>query len=300
MKENRMIIGRGEKIFLVLNNILMFGLVIITAYPFLYVVFAAFSNPAEFVKTVGLLYKPAGFSLLAFDVVLNMENMWIGLRNTLFYVIVGTIFNMTLTIMGAYPLSKKNLKLKRPIMLLLIFTMYFGGGMIPTYLLVDKLGLTNTIWAGIIPSMLSVYNMIVLRTAFSSLPESLYDAAAIDGASQLGTLLKIALPLSKGTLATLVLFNAVGKWNDWFFALTYLQKRRDLYPLQMFLRELLIQQTELDSAVKVEVGMDAEYYLLKETIKYAAIVVTTVPILLVYPFLQKYFVKGVLIGSVKE
>ena len=164
----------------------------------------------------------------------------------------------------------------------------------------QKLGLTNTIWAMIIPGMLSVYNMIVLRTSFESVPESLYESAALDGANHFTMLTKITLPLSKAALATITLFYAVGKWGEWYNALVYLQKRRDLYPLQMFLRELLVKQEDMDALLSSSVGVAADSVLLQEIIKYATIIVTTVPILLVYPFLQKYFVKGVLVGSVKE
>lgn len=297
---NRIIIGRGEKIFLVINNIFMIFLIFITLYPLLYVLFASLSDPVELGKHVGLLLKPAGFSLRGYAAVLESENIWLGFRNTIFYVIVGTTFSMVMTILGAYPLSRKQFMFKKPIILFIMFTMFFGGGMVPTFLVVQKLGLTNTMWAMIVPGMLSVYNMIVLRTSFESVPESLYESAALDGASHWKMLTKITLPLSKAALATIALFYAVGKWGEWYSALVYLQKRRDLYPLQMFLRELLVRQEDMDALMSTSMGADADAYLLKEVIKYATIIVTTVPILCVYPFLQKYFVKGVLIGSVKE
>ena len=206
---------------------------------------------------------------------------------------------MAIAIIGAYAIAKKNFMLRKPVMLFIIFTMYFGGGMIPTFLVVQGLHLTSTVWAMIVPGMLSVYNMIVLRTSFQSVPESLYESAALDGANDFTMLTKITLPLSKAALATITLFYAVGKWGEWYPALVYLQKRRDLYPLQMFLRELLVKQEDMETLLANNVGQDAEAYLLKEIIKYATIIVTTVPILVVYPFLQKDFVKGVLVGSVK-
>ena len=241
-----------------------------------------------------------GFSTRGYEAVLNSANIWLGFRNTIFYVVVGTACSMGITILGAYPLSRKGFLLKKPIMLFIIFTMFFSGGMVPTFLVVQKLGLTNTIWAMIVPGMLSVYNMIVLRTSFESVPESLYESAALDGANHFTMLTKITLPLSKAALATITLFYAVGKWGEWYNALVYLQKRRDLYPLQMFLRELLVKQEDMDALLSSSVGVTADSVLLQEIIKYATIIVTTVPILLVYPFLQKYFVKGVLVGSVKE
>lgn len=297
---SRIIIGKGEKTFLVINNCIMVLLMIITLYPMLYVLFASLSDPIELGKASGLLWKPAGFSLRGYEAVLQSENIWIGFRNTIFYVIVGTAASMLITICGAYPLSRKGFLLKKPITLFILFTMFFSGGMIPTFLVVQGLGLTNTVWAMIVPGMLSVYNVIVLRTSFESVPESLYESAALDGANHWHMLTKITIPLSKAALATITLFYAVGKWGEWYNALVYLQKRRDLYPLQMFLRELLVVQQDMDALLSSSVGASADAYLLKEVIKYATIIVTTVPILCVYPFLQKYFVKGVLIGGVKE
>lgn len=297
---SRIIIGKGEKIFLVINNCIMVFLMFITLYPMLYVLFASLSDPVELGKATGLLWKPAGFSLRGYASVLQSENIWLGFRNTIFYVVVGTICSMLITICGAYPLSRRGVLLKKPIMLFIIFTMFFGGGMVPTFLVVQGLGLTNTIWAMIIPGMLSVYNVIVLKTSFESVPESLYESAALDGANHWHMMTKITLPLSKAALATITLFYAVGKWGEWYNALVYLQKRRDLYPLQMFLRELLVAQEDMNALLSSSVGVAADAYLLKEVIKYATIIVTTVPILCVYPFLQKYFVKGVLIGGVKE
>ena len=296
---SRIIIGKGEKIFLVINNCIMVFLMFITLYPMLYVLFASLSDPVELGKATGLLWKPAGFSLRGYASVLQSENIWLGFRNTIFYVVVGTIFSMLITICGAYPLSRRGLLLKKPIMLFIIFTMFFGGGMVPTFLVVQGLGLTNTIWAMIIPGMLSVYNVIVLKTSFESVPESLYESAALDGANHWHMMTKITLPLSKAALATITLFYAVGKWGEWYNALVYLQKRRDLYPLQMFLRELLVAQEDMNALLSSSVGVAADAYLLKEVIKYATIIVTTVPILCVYPFLQKYFVKGMLDSAVK-
>lgn len=298
-KQNGVIIGKGEKIFLIINNIIMIILMLVTLYPMLYVLFASLSDPIKLGAVNGLLLKPAGFSLRGYKAVLESANIWIGFRNTIFYVFAGTILSMAITVLGAYPFSRKFM-LKRPLMLFCIFTMYFGGGMIPTFLVVQKLGLTNNVGAMLIPGMLSVYNMIVLRTSFESVPESLYESASLDGASHWDMLFKITLPLSKAALATIALFYAVGKWGEWYSALVYLQKRRDLYPLQMFLRELLVQQEDMTTILSNNMGVAADMTLVKEVTKYATIIVTTIPILVVYPFLQKYFVKGVLVGSVKE
>lgn len=297
---NRAIVGRGERIFRFVNNLLMIFLMLITLYPMLYVLFASLSDPTELLNHIGLLWKPVGFSLRGYKAVMGAENIWLGFRNTIFYVIVGCTLSMIITILSAYPLSRKGLMLKKPIMIYILITMYFSGGMVPTFLLIRGLGMLNTVWAVLIPGMLSAYNMIILRTSFQSVPESLYDAAVMDGAGQLYTLFRITLPLSKGALVTILLYYAVARWNEWFSALVYLQKRRDLYPLQMFLRELLIKQENMDALFHEAISFQGDAYMLKEVIRYAAIIVTTVPILLVYPFLQKYFVKGVLIGSIKE
>lgn len=300
VQQSRVIIGPGEKLFLLINTILMIFLMVITVYPMLYVLFASFSDPIELGKATGLLFRPAGFSLRGYKTVFASQNIWLGFRNTIFYMVVGVPLSMMITILGAYALAQKKMLLRKPIMLFCIFPMYFGGGMVPTFLVVQGLGLTNTIWAMIVPGMLSVYNMIVLRTSFETIPSTLYEAAEIDGAGALRKLIHITLPLSKAALATITLFYAVGKWGEWYNALVYLQKRRDLYPLQMFLRELLVKQEDIDALMQSNVGAAADAMLMKEIIKYATIIVTTVPILIIYPFLQKYFVKGVLVGGVKE
>lgn len=292
--------SNGEKIFRIVNNSVMIFLALITLYPMLYVVFASFSDPAELIKETGLLLKPAGFSLEGYKAVIESENVRLGFRNTLFYTIAGTTVNMLLTILGSYVMSRKGYLLKKPFMIMILITMYFGGGMIPTFLVIRDLHMLNTVWAIIIPGAISTYNMIVLRLSFESVPDSLFESAIIDGANDWTMLWKIVVPLSKAGLATIALFYAVGRWGEWYSALVYLQKRRDLFPLQMFLRELLVlpNQNDPNYLQRVNDGA-ANSYVLKEVTKYATIVVSTVPILVVYPFLQKYFVKGVMVGAVK-
>ena len=290
----------GERIFNVVNTLVMLLLIFITLYPMLYVVFASLSAPSQLLMTDGLLWRPAGFSWVGYRTVINTASIWTGFRNTLFYVVAGTALSMFLTMLGGYALSKKNCMLKGPVMVLITITMFFGGGMVPTYLLVKNLGLTNTIWAMIVPGALSTYNMIVMRTAFQGIPDSLVESAYLDGANEWIILFRIIIPVSMPTLATITLFYAVGYWGSWYPALVYLTGRRDLYPLQMFLREILVKDDFTDPAfVSALIQQGPDYYMRKEVIKYATIVVTTVPILLVYPFLQRYFVKGVLIGSIK-
>lgn len=300
IKKQKIRLSFGDQIFDICNTMIMIFLVVITLYPFLYVIFASFSNPADFSRVRGLLWKPAGFSIRGYQAVFAMKNIWIGYRNTIFYVVFGGAVSMFLTILGAYALSVKGYILKKPIMLMIVFTMYFNGGMVPTFLLVKKLGLVDTVWSVIFPGCVSVYNLIVLRTAFQSIPESLLESAELDGANYFVQLTKIVLPVSKAALATITLFYAVSRWGEWYSAMVYLSKRRDLYPLQMFLREMLIKEKNIDNFVDAFSAESADFYLLKEITKYATVVVSTVPILFVYPFLQRYFVKGVMLGSIKE
>jgi putative aldouronate transport system permease protein len=207
---------------------------------------------------------------------------------------------MIVTSLGAYALSRSGFLLKKPVMIFIIFTMFFGGGMIPTYLLVRGLGMINTVWAILIPNMVATWNLIILRTAFQAIPESLIESVKLDGANDFLALFRIVLPLSKPALAAISLFYAVGKWNEWFSSVLYLTDR-SLYPLQMFLREMLILATTSDVMMESEMSKinAVNQVLQKEIIKYATIIVATVPILALYPFLQKYFVKGVMIGSLK-
>lgn len=286
---------KGEKIFQVVNAILMVILIIITLYPILYVAFASLSKPSELIQHQGILWKPLGFSIEAYKMVFKNPMIAIGYQNTLFYVVVGTAFNILLSCLGAYILSRKGLYIKKFLTVFIIFTMYFGGGLIPFYLLVKKLGLTNTRWALIIPRAINTWNLIVMRTAFASVPDSLEESARIDGAEDFSILFKIILPLVMPTIAVMVLFYAVAHWNGWFDAMVFLRKR-ELYPVQLILREILISNDTSSMMFNVS-GVDKEP--VGETIKYATIIITTLPILFIYPFLQKYFVKGIMVGAVK-
>lgn len=299
MKRNPMT-TRGEQIFYVINNIGMLFLILITLYPMIYVIFASFSDPLAYAAHDGLLMRPAGFSLDGYKMVVQMQNIRTGFRNTIFYVLVGTAISMVLTILGAYVTSRRDNRIRTPLMIMVTITMFLGGGMIPTFLVVQNLGFTNNVWGVLLPSAFSAYNMIVLRLGFESIPDSLLEAAKIDGASEWRTLVQLVIPLSKASLATVTLFFVVARWSEWYSALVYLPNSRNLYPLQMFLREMLIQGDMTDPAVVSALGQEGtRQYLLNEIIKYAAIVITTGPILMIYPFLQKYFVKGALVGAVK-
>lgn len=286
----------GEKIFAVFNAIILTILLVCTLYPCLYVVFAAFSDPMEFYRSGKLLIKPAGFSLASFKSVFQNNQIWIGYGNTIYYTVVGTTISVFFTVIAAYCLSRKNLPGKNFIVMAMMFTMYFGGGMIPNYLVVRTLGLLDTRGAMIIPHMINTYNFIIVLTYFKGIPESLEEAAVIDGANEFTVLFKILLPLSKPVVSVIALYYMVAIWNNFMSALLYINTPSK-YPLQLILREILFQgamDAQTGNASQID-GAQAN----EETIKYAVMVVSTVPILCVYPFIQRYFVKGVMIGAVK-
>lgn len=296
MKEKLGKIARSDFTFDVIVNLLGAFIILVVLVPLIFVVAASFSDP-DLVIRGKVLFLPKGFTMKAYGMVFENKDIWRGFGNTCFYTAAGTAISVVLTILAAYPLSRKGLAGKNVIMMLILFTMYFSGGMIPTYLLVKDLGMYNTIWALLIPSALSTYNLIVAKTFFeNSIPGELYESAWLDGCGNFSMLLKIVLPLSKAILAVLVLYYAVGIWNAYFDALIYLRDT-SLHPLQIVLRNiLLLGQTEQMGTN--DVGM-AEKIKMAEAVKYSAIVVSSIPMLLIYPFVQKYFVKGVMIGAVK-
>ncbi|SUA98569.1 binding-protein-dependent transport system inner membrane protein [Paenibacillus thiaminolyticus] len=286
----------GERIFEVFNILFLILLCLVTLYPFIYVLFASLSEPAWVVQQRGLIWHPSGLNLEAYRLVFDNPMITSGYLNTLFIVSAGTFLNVFMTALGAYGLSRQNVMWKNPIMFFIVFTMFFSGGLIPSYLLVTGLGMLDSLWALIIPGAVSAFNLIIMRTAFQSIPHSLEESAKLDGANDFTVMIRIILPLSMPVIAVMILFYGVGHWNSWFGAMIYLRDR-ELYPLQLVLREILITNstdsmlTSAGTADKMPIG---------ETIKYATIIVATVPILLLYPFLQKYFVKGVMIGAIKE
>ncbi|TYP73133.1 carbohydrate ABC transporter permease [Paenibacillus methanolicus] len=270
-------------------------IIAIVLYPLLFVVSASFSDPAKVLAgEVWLL--PKGVSVEAYTNILQNEKLWIGYRNSILYASVGTAINLIMTILAAYPLSRPDLPGRKTLMLFITLTMFFGGGLIPTYLLVKSLGMVDTMWALIVPGAISTYNLIVMRTYFqSSIPWELQEAALIDGCTNWRLLLNIILPLSKPIIAVMALFYAVGHWNSFFNALIYI-RNESLYPLQLILREILmISQSD---AIDGNVGLE-DKILLAESIKYAVIIISSLPVWLMYPFMQRHFVKGVMIGSVK-
>ena len=264
---------------------------LITLYPLWYVVMASFSSSAKLMAHSGLLLLPLEPNLESYRTIIGYSAIWTGYKNTLFLVFVGLAVNLVLTTLGAYFTSRRDVMFGRAITLMILFTMYFGGGLVPSYLNIKSLGLYDSLWSVILSSGISTYNMIIMRTNFASIPRSLEEAAEIDGANDFVILLRILLPVSSSIIAVMVLYYGVANWNAWFNAMIYLSDSNKI-PLQLVLRNILIQN-DLNEFQ----GEDTT--TVAETIKYAIIVVSTLPILLFYPFLQKYFVKGVMIGSVK-
>ncbi|GBG11246.1 sugar ABC transporter permease [Paenibacillus sp. MY03] len=288
-------VSLGEHIFRVCNTLFLSTLMIATMYPILYVAFASFSEPALMMAHKGILWKPLGFSFETYAAVFSNPMILLGYRNTLFIVIIGVALNLLLTSFAAYALSRKTLQYRKPLTLFIVFTMFFSGGLIPFYLLVRGLGITDTLWALILPTAISAFNLIIMRTSFEAVPDALEESAKIDGANDFGILFRIFLPLCKPVLAVVGLYYGVSHWNSWFNAMIFLQDR-SLYPLQLILREILIIGEANSMA---EGASQDEIIILGETLKYATIMVATLPVFLVYPFLQKYFVKGALIGAIK-
>lgn len=285
----------ARRVFLVVNTIILALIGFACFAPMWHVLCCSISDPTVLAREGGFhLWPVAPFSLAGYQAVLSYRNIAVGYMNTIFYVVVGTALNLALTIVAAYVLSRKRFLPGRVIMLLLTFTMLFNGGLIPTYLVYVRLGLINTRLAVLLSTAFNVFNMVILRTSFQGIPEALEESARLDGANDLVILTRIILPLSKASVAVITLFVAVTIWNSWFTSAIY-QMDRNMWPIQMFLREVLIN----NSQKSLEAGAKASAMELQILVKYAIIIVATLPILCIYPFVQKYFVKGVLIGSVK-
>ncbi len=295
MKKKKIKESIPERIFDAINYLFLFALMLVTVYPFWYVFSASVSIPALFVAHRGVVVAPIGFSVDSYRMVFQNPLIISGYINTIVYLAVGTLINMVLTVIGGYVLSRSGCMMRSAMNKFITFTMFFSGGLIPMFLLVKSFGMLDTMWALIIPSAISTYNMIIMRTAFASLPASLEESAKLDGANDIHILFKILMPLTKATMAVLVLFYAVSHWNSWFPAMIYLRDSSK-YPLQLVLRDIIIASNQ-DSMTTEVSGADSA--ATNEVVKYATIMVATVPILVAYPFLQKYFVKGVMVGAVK-
>ena len=287
----------GDKIFDACVIVILGVVLLSILYPLYFVLIASFSDPLAVLGGEVLLW-PVRFSTESYQLVFKNSQVLVGYKNTILYTLAGTAVNMLLSIMAAYPMSRRNLRGKKVGLAMMLFTMFFSGGMIPTYIVINQLGLLDTFWVMILPNAISVYNVMIMRTFFAtSIPYELEEAACVDGASQIRTLVSIVLPLSKPILAVMVLFYAVGHWNSYFNALLYLSNQ-DRYPLQLILRAILIQSQASQESF-ADIGNTYNRMLLSETMKYALIIVASVPVLCLYPVLQKYFVQGVMIGSVK-
>lgn len=274
-------------------------LAIVMLYPMLYEVFVSFSEAGELVKARGVLLHPQGFSLEAYKIVFGIKDILTGYANTLFVMVFGLAINLLMTSLGAYFLSRKadRVKLQKPVMLMILFTMYFSGGLVPTWLTVRNVGLYDTRWALIIPTAVSTYNMILLTSYFRSIPESLEESVRMDGGGHFTILFRIVLPLSKPAMAVMFLYYGVSHWNSWFNAMIYLRNSA-LYPLQLILRNILVEGSALNTNSFSVSAMN--YEEMERSVKAAMVVVSTIPFLLIYPFLQKYFRGGLMVGSLKE
>ncbi len=286
---------QGEVVFGIFNAIFMVAMAFVTLYPLWHVLMASFSVPTRIMAHRGLLFWPLGYSLEAYIQVFAHPLLARSYLNTVFYVVVGTTINLIMTFHGAYVLSRRNLYFKKHMMIMITITMFISGGLIPNYLLIVDLKLLNTPWALLLPGAIGTYNMVMMRTYFQGIPYELEESARIDGASDIRILYQIILPVSTPIIAVIGLYYGVGHWNSWYNAMLYLTNR-DLYPIQLVLREILIEGS-MDALE--DSAINSTWKAVEETLKYATIIVATVPVLCIYPFLQKYFDKGVLVGALK-
>ena len=292
--------SKGYKVFKVFNAILMTLICLAILYPIYYMVIVSLSDGA-YVLSGRVTWRPMGSTFRAYRAILRDELFINSYKNTLIITGLGTLINLLMTMLCAYPLSRKELPGRRAMMTFATFTMFFTGGMIPNYLLVTSLGLGGTYWAVILPGAISVYNMIIMRTFFEGIPVSLTEAAYIDGASDMRVLFNIVLPLSKPIIMTMILFYAVGHWNGYFNAMLYLNDK-EMYPIQLFVRSIVLAGETLSASMASNVDASAEYgatLLAEQSTKYAVVILAMLPILIIYPIISKYFKGGVMIGAVK-
>lgn len=288
--------SRSDTIFYLTINIVLGILGLAILYPLIYIVSSSFSSGDALLAGKVILW-PVDFSLEGYAAVFSNQNIGIGYKNTLFYTVVGTIVNVVMTMVCAYPLSRKDMPYRGFFMFLFTFTMFFNGGMVPTYMLISQLKLIDKRIVMILPGMIGVYNMILARTFLQNLPYELFEAAEMDGCSDAYYFVKMALPLSKACMAVIALYYAVGHWNAYFNAFLYINDR-DKYPLSLFLREILVSN-QMTESMDLDPDLMERKQGLADVLKYSLIMVSTLPVLCVYPFAQKYFVKGVMIGSLK-
>lgn len=285
---------RRISLFTVINTLVMLLIAAVMLYPFVYMLAVSLSGDVYVMKGEVTLW-PKGFNLRMYELVLGDPQIWTSYRNTILYTVLGTAIAMLITSMGAYALSRKDMMFHKGFTLLIVFTMFFGGGMIPTFLVVRSLGLVDTIWGMVLPGAVSTWNLILMRTFFSGIPKELEESGRMDGLNDIGIFFRIIVPLSKPVFATISLFYAVGIWNNFLYPLLYLRSQ-ELFPLQVLLRNLVLAGS-VSSGQVTQIGGDN--LVVEDSLKYATIMVSTLPILILYPFVQKYFVKGSMIGAVK-
>ena len=289
-------VSPSRAVFLVIAVLFLLAIALVCFLPIWHVIMASISNPTQVNVSKGLILSPLGnVDVTAYKMLLSYQSLWSGYRNTIFYIILSCVITGVLTIIAGFVFSRNRFIYRNTFMLIISFTMLFNGGMIPTYMVIRNIGMVDTIWALVVPGALSVFNIILMRTSMQEISDSLEEAARLDGANDFVIMFKIVLPLCKATFAVIMLFTIVMKWNDYMSALLYLPTKTELYPLQMELRKILFQSTkEITSAS--DVSSSTVY---ARNVEYGAIVISTLPILCVYPFVQKYFVTGMTIGAVK-
>lgn len=286
---------KGDRVFDTVSTIIGIVLLLIVLYPMYFVVIASFSSPSS-VANGQVWLLPKNITFEGYKRIFEETRIWVGYKNTVLYTVIGTLFSLIFTIPAAYALSRKDLKGRNGIMMFFVFTMFFSGGLIPTYLTMNNFHLTNTFWVIVLPFSVSVYNLIISRTFFvSSIPQELWEAAQLDGCSNTRFLIRIVIPLSKAIIAVIAMYCAVGQWNQYFTSLVYVRDA-DLIPLQLVLRNILLQNQALANSSTLATS---EVQRVADQMKYGIILVSTLPIMCVYPFIQKYFTQGVMIGSVK-
>lgn len=302
--ENRLVKDtKADRVFMIFTYIFVFLSVAIVLYPLIYIISASFSDPLT-VNSGSMWLYPKGFTLEGYKTILENNSIWRGYLNTIYYTALGTFINLLCTLPAAYALSRPDFYGHKTFTTFLLITMFVSGGLIPSYLLVKNLNMLNTVWALVLPGAVSVYNLVVTRTFFqTTIPREMEEAAIIDGCNDFKLFMKIILPLSTPIIAVMALFYGVGHWNSFFSALIYLSDKT-MYPLQMVLREILVLQDMSSNSIGSNMTSDmAELMFSKQqlaaVIKYGVMIVSTLPIIVAYPFLQKYFVKGMMVGSVK-
>lgn len=290
---------KEDKIFNWINIVIIGIFTLIILYPLLFVVFASLSTPTKIYDNPLLLW-PQGFTLEGYKRVFDNPDIWMGFKNAVIYTVIGTAINVIMTTLAAYPLSRKDFRGRNVITILFTFTMFFSGGLIPTYLVNQWLGIVDTMWVMVLPGAISVYNMIIMRTYFQqNIPMELEESAFIDGATDMQLLTKVVLPLSTPIIAVMMMFYGVGRWNGYFEAMIYLSDR-ELFPLQLILREILVQNQMGDAANQaIMTSGQSEVNMIKQSIKYAVVIVSSVPVLIFYPIVSKYFEKGIMVGAIK-